>query len=171
MTVLKTALLLIALLIWPLFEARAENFKARLLGGGGYTNTNYDFPGRGSFNYHYGIQLLNTIPNDPSQRAWGIEISDLHAFGSDAGDFKYLMIGVMVERKFFGFLLGQLSTAAYIGRNDINKRNPAGFRTAVGPEWAITKDIAVSVLFRQDLILDEKRISALSVETGIGFKF
>jgi hypothetical protein len=150
--------------------SHAENKKLRLLGGGGHTSVGGDFPDLNPVNYHFALQGLLYIKDDASSRAYGFEVGHHRAFKYSAGASEYISVGLIVERLFWGFLVGQIGTVGYIGIGN-NDGNPFGLRASPGLEYAVGKNTTFSLFFRQDFIFDDEFIYARSLELGVGFKF
>lgn len=143
----------------------------RIMGGVGTTNTDIDFEDMDKSNSHWAIQLLNTIPNDDRQRGWGIELGHHNVFTSNDIDFEYTSFGIIVESRLFASIKGQLGTVGYFPKHDSDS-NPVGLRLSLGMDHTFSKkSFFWSWRVRQDIILEDERILAGSIEAGLGTKF
>ncbi len=147
----------------------ADEYRIRLLGGLGRTSTDAEAPDMQKTNDHYAVQLLQYIPQDERGRGWGIEIGKHRVFSSAAGNADYTEVGLLVEAVLFGIVTAQIGTVGYFAEH--SSRHPFGLRASLGMDRMISEHVFLSGFLRDDTIYDQQRVTARSVEIGIGYRF
>jgi len=147
----------------------ADEYRIRFLGGAGRTSTDAEAPDMQKTNAHYAVQVLQYIPDDVRRRGWGIEIGKHRVFRSAAGSADYTSIGLMVEAVMFDFITAQLGTVGYFAEN--SSQHPFGLRASLGKDFMISDHVFLSGFLRDDIIYDQQRVTARSVEIGVGYRF
>ncbi len=127
------AAVIIAVILYPLIgTAGAEPEKdemtivTRVMAGGGFTKSSYDFSGMKNSNSHQSVQILAYVSDT---KAAGIEFGKHSVFTSDQANYEYQTIGIVLEAMLFGFWVNQIGTIGYFGEGD-NKSNPVGLRSS-----------------------------------------
>jgi hypothetical protein len=159
---------LVLMLSFP-WNASADEYRIRLLGGMGRTSTDAEAPDMDKTNSHYAIQILQYIPNDVRRRGAGIEIGKHRIYRSGAGSADYTEIGLLVEAVMLGIVTVQLGTVGYLAED--SSRHPFGLRGSVGMDRMITDHVFLSGFIRSDAIYDLQAASAASLEIGAGYRF
>jgi hypothetical protein len=147
----------------------ADEYRIRLLGGIGSTSTEIQAPEMKKTNSHYAAQLLQYIPNDTRRRAAGIEVGSHTVYKSAAGNADYTSVGILVETLAFRVITAQIGTVGYFAKD--SNRHPFGVRASIGMDHDMTGGFFLSGFFRHDVIFALQKVSANSLEVGIGYHF
>lgn len=159
----------LALMLSFSYIVSAEEYRIRLLGGVGRTSTDAEAPDMHKTNSHYAVQVVQYIPNDVRRRGWGIEIGKHRVFRSADGSADYTELGLLVEAVMFGIVTAQIGTAGYFAVD--SSRHPVGLRASLGMDRMISEHLFLSGFLRNDMIYDQQRATARSVEIGVGYRF
>ena len=113
--------------------------------------------------YHYGARVM--LGAGETQR-YGLEISRFEA----EDDSNFLVFGIMLAEKFWGWLNASIGTVGYFNYID-NSNNPIGLVSNVGwePDW--DKRIKPYITYRNDTIFAKKTDSIYSISFGASLSF
>lgn len=144
-------------------EVFEEFFKLRLLGGFGYTRTDYAIPDKNNLNYSGSIQLQQFVA---AKYAAGFDFGYVHLLEGDKFNFQSYLVAVMLERRIGKYGIAQIGLGGYMSDGD-NSGNPFGVRTKLGLDFPFAQSLSGTVVFNNDIIFESSPLYLYGFEFGI----